>query len=531
MSDVQKLIKQITKEIILKNARNLQDRLYRDEPLIFTASQMKSYVPEEIKNMKKIASDPSAFYLTEACIFYRQAKFMESFEDDFEYDGDFFTYYPTYQRMNNSQLRGYFSWRTKVRKGEITKTSLSFVYVYIYELINGVGWDTPEEGFGKFRDFCEAYSNLEPAILRYVKTWLVDFAVYYNVDKSLLDVLVDTEFDKNAAMLRDYELHSEDELWEAISSLSSYNMENSKLYKLSPDDVKTVTCGVFRECSAYYLKNRSRSFCEKLFGRTVEMSYHMFESAVFYDRKKYTDYTYEITGSHKYSCKNGSWYCEKFYGNKKSKQLGDILKSIDSIMRQKLELGNPIACPCDTKWILKIISGEIDRLLENKRKNAVPKIEIDVSKLAGIRKSADITRDRLMTEEERGSSGERTIIPGEEEFPLDDSPEIPGAITFFGSEEKVSDGIGEIPEITGIPPTAEKIAPKNDTTLDDDEYEFLRCLLYGGSYGGKAMPSILADSINEKLYDEFDDVVIEFEGDKPVIIEDYADDLKGMIPE
>lgn len=43
------------------------------------------------------------------------------------------------------------------------------------------------------------------------------------------------------------------------------------------------------------------------------------------------------------------------------------------------------------------------------------------------------------------------------------------------------------------------------------------------------MPSVVAEQINEKLFDQFADTVILFDGDTPELIEDYADDLKGMI--
>ena len=496
MSDVKELIRRITEEVMRKTAKNIQDKIYSDEPLIFTASQMKSFVPDEIREMKKLASEPSAYYQTEACVFCRQAKFMEKYEDDFEYNGNFFTYYPTYQKMNNDQLRGYFSWRSKVRKGEIEKTPLSFVYVYIYELINMIGSDSPEEGFHKLKDFCDVYSKLEPQILRYVKTWLVDFAVYYNIDKALLGDLADEGFDRALSVLQDHEAGDDDELFEAVCALSSYDIRNYKLYKKYPDDVREVICGVFRQCSDHYLKKNKKNLCEKLFGLKTGIHYHMFESAVFYDEKKYTDYSYEINGSHKFVCRNGSWSCEKYYGNHKSQWLGDVLKASDSVMRQRLDFGNPINCPVETKWILNVISKEIDALLENKKKNTTPKIEIDISKLAGIRKSADITRDKLMTDEER--------------------------------EEITHELPAEIPE---VPEETEKFPPKNDTPLDDNEYGFLHSLLYGGSFESRIMPSILADSINEKLYDIFGDVVIIFEGDKPLIIEDYAEELKGMILE
>ena len=63
--------------------------------------------------------------MAEALIFCKQGKFMEDFEDDFDYRGEFVRYFPTYQAMNDAQLRGYFSWRTRIRRGEINRTSLS----------------------------------------------------------------------------------------------------------------------------------------------------------------------------------------------------------------------------------------------------------------------------------------------------------------------------------------------------------------------------------------------------------------------
>ena len=73
----------------------------------------------------------------------------------------------------------------------------------------------------------------------------------------------------------------------------------------------------------------------------------------------------------------------------------------------------------------------------------------------------------------------------------------------------------------------------NQTPLDDTEYRFMQCLLYGGDYNilikKGVMLSVIADSVNEKLFDEFGDTVIEFVGETPELIEDYADDLKGMI--
>ena len=121
------------------------------------------------------------------------------------------------------------------------------------------------------------------------------------------------------------------------------------------------------------------------------------------------------------------------------------------------------------------------------------KIEIDVSKLANIRKAADITRDKLL---------------------VDEAPEN----MFEDVIEKASD-----------------TAAEDHSLLDNDEISFMRALLYDGDTEQAArscgkLPSILADSINEKLFDTFSDNVIDFSSDSPQLIEDYTDELRQMIP-
>ena len=74
----------------------------------------------------------------------------------------------------------------------------------------------------------------------------------------------------------------------------------------------------------------------------------------------------------------------------------------------------------------------------------------------------------------------------------------------------------------------------NDTPLTQQEYRFLRCLLYGDDLSWVRQEglllSVLVDSINEKLYDTFQDTVLTSE-DQPAVIEDYLDELKEMVPE
>ena len=171
----------------IETIRDSSSKVYRDEPIIRTAAQAANLTPPQYREMRKIAN--SLFYESEARVFYEQGKFMEDFEDDYTFQGEFHRYFPTYQVMTDIQLRGYFSWRTGVRRGTIVKTSLSFVFVYIYELLNQIGVQSAEEGFYALKNFWEAYGEVDAKINNYVRLWLNDYVVYHNLDKSLLDDL------------------------------------------------------------------------------------------------------------------------------------------------------------------------------------------------------------------------------------------------------------------------------------------------------------------------------------------------------
>ena len=140
MSDTKEILQQILNDEKLLKSRAFRDRVYTDEPIIRTASQLpRPETPEKIKEMKGLAFTPEAYWKTSAWLFYTQGRFMENFEDVYPYNEDFVKYYPSYRDMSTEQLRGYFSWRTRVRKGKIAKAPAPFVYVYLYELINCIG--------------------------------------------------------------------------------------------------------------------------------------------------------------------------------------------------------------------------------------------------------------------------------------------------------------------------------------------------------------------------------------------------------
>jgi len=493
--------KSMTYYVKLAEDDNYVSRLYQDEPIIINDAQKEAFTPPKYRAMRKIAESVGAYHESPEKIFYKQAVFMENFEDDYDYRGEFIQYFPTYQSMSDRQLRGYFSWRTKIRRGIIWKTSLSFVFVYIYELINLIGVNSPEDGFYTLKNFWKTYREIDNRITRYVKPWLKDYVVYYNLDKSLLEEFLDINNDNAILTLLNYESYHEDEVFSALNSLSSYNLEKSRFFKWHSEDVKFVTAVVFMAMTYSYGKKGSKTFCDLFIGKFHTGSYLMFASAVFYDQIQHEDYVYTINELCKYKCKNGKWSSKSFfrYGGK-NQQIGALLKTIDSFMRGKYNF-QPALKPANvTKSIQRLINNTIETRLATQREAAKPKIEIDVSILQDIRMASLETQNKLLVEEERPAAA-----------------------------------LGSVPggQTCGEEPAGEQ---ESGLALSDMEYGLIKGLLYGGNYDditqSKGLPlSVLADAVNEKLFDRFGDtVIIETDGQLELIA-DYIEELKEIISE
>ncbi len=120
MTDIDALIQQILAASRAKGGRAVTGtRTYSDEPILMRGSQLRSYIPDEIRQMRALARRPEARSWSEARLFVEQARLMADYVDDCPFAGTFSSYFPTYDAMDDRQLRGYFTWRAHVREGDI----------------------------------------------------------------------------------------------------------------------------------------------------------------------------------------------------------------------------------------------------------------------------------------------------------------------------------------------------------------------------------------------------------------------------
>lgn len=430
-----------------------------------------------------------AYRQSRESIFVKQAKILANYEDDYTYDQPVLRYFPTYQSLTDQELRGYFTWRTRLRRGDVQKTSLSYAFLYVYELINQIGVTDPMDGYRRLKDFQNTYGKIDDRIVPYLNRWLADYVIYYALDANLLADTPQVIFDRSIAVLENIHSQNTAKVIYAVKQLSPKWLERSKFYAAYRDDCDTVIVRVLRRVSDHYATRCQKTMIAHYFGTCSQFPIRLFDTAVFYDRKRNRSCEYVVDERCVYQCKNGLWTVRKLgCPPRPNAKLGDLIKTIDSVMRQEYDFGHPIKCETETKWLIKIIREEIRGLLDEKRAAEEKKITIDYSQLVKIRKDAVATQDKLLVEEESM----------ETELPEASPPE------------------GETPE----------------TPLNQEEYRLLQSLLYGRDYGwvqsSGLMLSVLVDSINEKLFDAFSDSVLILE-DQPELIEDYIEDLKEMV--
>ncbi|MCC8129848.1 MAG: TerB N-terminal domain-containing protein [Clostridiales bacterium] len=464
---------------------------YKDEPIRFPPERARLFPPKEYRAMRELAADLSLSHSSSAKIFYRQAWYMEYFEDDCPYQQGVLHYYPTYQDLTMPELRGYFTWRTRLRHGTLEKTSLTYAYLYLYELLHQIGSKTKEEGLERLIWFRDAYGELDPRILHYASLWIVDYAVYYNVSPEMIRNFIHRDFDEALDILSRCDTVDDEALFPAILQLSSYRLERSKGYKQYPEELAKAICTGYRKLNDWYARRYDRPYTRRLYNKPVSMWYIPFHSAVFYHQKQFDHYEYRVSPTQRYYCEGNEWRMEQDYAApERSQELGVFVRAADRLVREAYGVKAPLKPGTETKTMVKLLTETI----AEQKKAPAARVEFDLRKLSGIRKRSDAVGQRLMTEEERY---------------VEPEPEPPVA-----------------PEERG---------PASDCILSGNELRFMQILLYGGDLQrflsqGHLMASLLAETVNERLYDEFADTVVEFEGNTPVLVADYVDDLKGMIP-
>lgn len=470
------------------------------------AIDSERFIPNKIKQMMKLYRYGDHSFNQKVKNFYKQGKFMEDYEDDFSWNGEFHQYFPTYNDMNIRQLRGYFSWRSQVRKGNYQKISTSFAYLYLYELINRIGVSSYEEALSKMREFEIKFIESgigDKRIQRDLRQWMLGIIVLQGIDPKIAKKYLSSEIigkDESTLALLSPQNHSDEEIFNALCVHYGDRLSTSAVIKKHGSYGVHLFAQVWRLTFEEYSEIGENLF-EKCFGHRSTYRWYPFSNAIYmeYINPRWT--SYELNECRKYIFKHASWHENSYHKMNFNRAIFcGLIHEADRKLRLYLKTGHPLTAKSDESWA----SAHVDKVIEIDRKEkleeAKPKVSISFDNLDQIRKDALTTMDSLLSDEERDIIEEVKKV----DITIDDKPE------------------------------SEVFENKYNIALEETELQIISLLLNDKSVDDiiakkMSLPEVLADKINEVFFEEIGDNVVECDLGKITLIEDYRQDVERII--
>ena len=499
------------------DGRHTGGNLYGDEAIPPQPPAEKT--PKLLRAMRSLVKTSTNFWQSRSELFLKQARLMANYEDDYDYRGTVNQYFPTYDSLTDPELRGYFAWRTKVRRGEVERRGMSYASLYAYELLALVGCTSPMDAYERLHIFGHAYGALDPQILRCLKDWERALIIYYGLSPALLEehdgAVQERRQDDAVYVMLHQEEHTAEEIMAAVCTLSSYRLERSKLYRAHTAEADAIVLRVLARVKEYYEKHRICDFFSDCIAHSCTRSVDLFASAVFHPPRAEEDRIYAVHPLRQYECAGGAWQLHSYERTDGAAQrIGGLLRGVDTQLREHYGL-TEIRLPQLLKWQWKIIREETAEFFAAQREIEARRVHLDFSQLDRIRADAAVTEERLIVDED----DELLPVAGENISPLmqEHSPQPPAA-----QDAAAAPYTNPQQQYT---PSSSSV----DHGLTQAEKRLLCALLTGGTLDwvraeGQIL-SVLVDSINEKLYEDFSDTVIE--GEPPAVVEDYREELAG----
>lgn len=495
--------------------------LYRETPLPTVGPPPLpawKEVPAKIIEMKKLFGNGGSGYGRNAERFYRQAKFMEDYEDDAEWTERFTLYYPTYNDLSLRRLRGYFGWRSRVRKGVYGPISASLAYLYLYELLCGIGAAAPEEAFEKMKAFEAGFIDSgvgEPSMRRNLHRWMFEYAVIHHLPAEAALEYADPKDrtkDAHLAVLKVPKAHTDEEIFSALLHFTDRKPMRTMVCKRNEEEAKHLFAAIWRHLSKFCRPNHE-TFFTSCFGRRHSYRWAPLSNAIHREEKPVRNADYDLSACRSYRCRDGKWreHCYVMLHFNKNRLLA-VIRETDRIFRRRAGTGPYLEEKPEDAWLTPFIEEVFDARDRERAEAARPVITLSLSEIEQIRRDADVTCERLMTEEEQG--GAVPLPPAEHSALSAGTDPLPSAAGGPAGEPN-----GQAAQVRGL--DAAHTAILTALTEGEDAAARIRA--------ERLIPSVVADRINEALFDEIGDNALECDGSTITLVEDYRDDLKRIL--
>lgn len=440
---------------------------------------------------------------------------MDASEDAVPYVS-FFSYVPQYSQLRKDQLRYYLYWRREFRKGNVLKTDDSYLYLYIYEIINTAGYETdPEEGIEMLFRLFYTYGRQNMRLSQLLSEWIVDFALIFRLS---VPEWARREHDYHRAYrsaLKEFYVSSSGDPVGGYADLllrfsTAYDYRKSHFYK---------------DSNTAYFDRFLPGALSAVLAQYSDGS-HLFSNAGLRDSHMMRNAFEQALCSHRVRFRIEVDYASFSRSHEMRYLVSDILKYTENRLRAFLGIKSRLTVYSLSQDVKKCIDRYCDESFPHKsqvhtvraaesipsyeRLYDLPETPLDLSNAAKIELDSWETTKRL------------TEAFSEES----ESAEVAVTVPSLESAEETMPAVLETP--TEIAPEAE--APASFSALFRELYPFLEAA-YRSDYAAQQafsakigmLPDLIADRINEIAADETGDILLIDAGGGYEILDEYRD--------
>lgn len=304
----------------------------------------------------------------------------------------FMQYYPSYDSMNKQQKDYYFYWRSEIRRGVYLKTDLSYIFLYVYELLSGYGYKSHTEGYKLLVDVWGNYRTEFPKLDRYLFSWSVDYTWLHNIDFTMPNwenaSLPYDDTIKNIIIEKYAEKMPLKLPFILIDSLCDYSLVRSKFYN---DGHQLLLNEAIPRVVAL-----ADAFLYKKTGKGIFATYGPQHA------KKQTYYLYQGA-----NCKNANQRTEisvKDYINSPnlSNYINELVRFAENVLRELYDCrGKLRGVQLDSETAHLIQSFLVKEYSPKKAETPIKraKVELDFDSINDLRNQSDAVRDALEVSE------------------------------------------------------------------------------------------------------------------------------------
>ncbi|WP_301089168.1 TerB N-terminal domain-containing protein, partial [Faecalibaculum rodentium] len=453
------------------------------------------------------------------------------------------------------QLRGYFTWRTEIRNGIFRDTNSSLAYLYLYELLNGIGADSPRDTLEKLEAFEAGFLDAgygDEQMHLNLRRWMYEFSIVHDMPPDVTVRYMHPETarrDEALSILKEPQNRTDREICDALLQFAPRWQKQGKVVCDISGKGPGLFAQVWRDLVDHKWQDTGQTVFEACFGTAQSYRWYPLSNAVWMDPEQGKDREYHLSPIRSWSRHKGIWHesrYESLYFNLDRLQV--IVRAMERLLRKEAGIRGSLQKRPEEAWVEPLILETIERdrqereakELEAQRQAAMDSVQIDFSSLSKIRQDAITTRDSLLTEEETEDLDPG--VPRPAHFP----PVAPAALDDPDTEaqtqpetaEPQADTMGE-PGQTDHEEQPPEILPADTSgvpgiDLDPVHHQILQALLAGKSAQPlirehHLLPSVVTDAINEALFDEIGDNAMECEGEDITLVEDYREDVMDIL--